>query len=104
MTKSSGSHAIQRAQERYGITLTAEHLRRMVAQIKVGCTLRMRQHSDGCETHAVRIEDIVVRAVYDPRMDKIMTILPPGRKKRMSRRLKAGRSGRSTVRDQDIGE
>lgn len=82
------THAITRAAERYGLSLTERDLAAIRSNILVGNALLLSNNSDGCQVLAVIFNGVAMRLIYAPFTQSILTFLPktaPLRKKRSQR-------------------
>lgn len=73
-------HRIQRAQERYGITLAKPDLRAIERQIASGQSVRIWQHANQTSRHLVRHGETVMVCVWGPNPyggRQLITFLPP---------------------------
>lgn len=70
------AHAIQRAKERLGVSLTEGHLERLVVDVQNGGTLHIRQISKRVTERVGRIGQLYVRFRYNNRSKMVCTILP----------------------------
>lgn len=71
------SHPLQRLEERYGIEGTAQDLVAMRKQIKSGQSVLKATLKDGQEQHMIKHGDVVVIAIWDPAVGRILTFLAP---------------------------
>ncbi len=98
-------HAIQRAAERYGITLTHDDLRRMVQDITQGRALLCRRAQNGkLPIYATDLGGQAVRVVYDPADARVVSVLPrtvqPQMRHRVDQQARARCSGKPEPRRQ----
>jgi hypothetical protein len=82
-----GSHAIERAWERYGVALTPHELALLGAQCGNGRTVRLRVQADRSEVHLVRHAEVTMVAVWDPATRAIITFLPNDAKVSIGRNM-----------------
>lgn len=73
----SEPHAITRARERFGLNLTIDDLRQIVAKIVCKLSKLQARLPGGCERHAVHHRDVILPVVFDPERGLVVTILPP---------------------------
>lgn len=74
-------HPIERARQRYGLDLGPADLCLMIEDIAAGRSVLLKRQRGGGEIHLVRAGNTAVLAVYAPAIARIVTILPPGRRK-----------------------
>lgn len=70
------AHAITRAQERYGITLTLLDLQRLAGQCERGEAVLLAIDPDGSKHMLVRHGETIMLAIYAPLSRIIITFLP----------------------------
>jgi hypothetical protein len=99
MTGAINTHAIERARERYGLTLDRWDLLAIASIIRAGKTVLTRRQRDGREVHALEYRGVAVVALYDLR-DRCVTTFLPMREVISSR---AARRGRKTAKRHEAG-
>lgn len=76
-------HALRRAQERYGVTMTIAHYNQLAMAIENGHSQFVHQEYNGREWHQVEYCGRMMLAVYIPVDRIIVTFLPPNAKPRV---------------------
>ena len=73
----SGRHAVVRAFERYGITISQEGLRDLEERLRAGEGMILRKDPvDGTEQRVIRLEGQLVTVVVSQMSRRILTFLP----------------------------
>lgn len=70
------NHAIDRLEERYGLTASGAELNRMARKIRNGNSLLVGKNKNGTETHMIVWEGKELRIVWAPDSQRIVTALP----------------------------
>ena len=91
------NHAQVRALERYGINLAPRDLRKIARDIFLGRGIMLKRQESGIETWIVKIREHAIQLVFNPKMCKIITIVPHGRRK-PDRSNSGGRHRRKAAR------
>jgi len=78
MSDPSNVHAIARARERYGLSLDVDDIKKMVATIERGDSVRLRvEPNKRYEAHWLRFRDRLMVVSYEPAVKRITSFLPP---------------------------
>ena len=91
------NHAQFRALERHGINLAPQDLRKIARDIMLQRGIMLSREKSGIETWIVKVRESAIKLVFNPKMCKIITILPHGKRKSNPRTC-GGRHRRKNAR------
>ena len=77
MSRSSIIHCVARVRERYYTDLTVDDYREMTRQIKAGKATPIGRQPDGSVRYVFPHNGRHIVVLYQPRLRKIVTVLPP---------------------------
>ena len=80
-------HPVKRARERFGVILTKDDLRQVVAQIQAGETiLLVSRPNHPAESHLIEVQGCLMQAVFDRKAQAILTFLHPSMRTKTRRK------------------
>lgn len=70
------AHSMQRAAQRYGVTLNGETRARIIAEIRGGRSRMVKRQSNRVTIHDLELDGKRLRVVYDRHRAELVTFLP----------------------------
>ena len=74
-------HVIDRFQQRFGLAVSLETVRRMEAAIESGSAEFVRDKADGASVWTIKVQGVTVAAIYCPVRQHVVTVHLPNKYK-----------------------